>query len=66
MLAFIDQKGMIRSQYIVTDPDDTAAKWLEDQDGDPRTGNKGSIRREIDKYLTPAAPAARAKTAPKQ
>ena len=31
-----------------------------------RTGNKGSIRREIDKYLTLTAPAARAKAAPKQ
>jgi peroxiredoxin len=56
MLAFIDQKGTVRSQYIVTDPGDDASKWLEDQDGDGKA-NKGSIRREIDKYLKTSASA---------
>lgn len=50
MLAFIDQKGTVRSQYIVTDPGDDASKWLSDQEGDGKA-NKGTIRREIDKYL---------------
>lgn len=58
MLAFIDQKGVVRSQYIVVSDDDKdpAALFLREQDGDPKTGNPGTIRREIDKYLK-AAPA---------
>jgi peroxiredoxin len=51
MLAFIDPSGTVRSQYVVLDPGDDASKWLEAQDGNPKTGDKGSIRREIDKYL---------------
>jgi peroxiredoxin len=57
MLAFIDQKGTVRSQYVVLDEGDAAAKWLEAQDGDPAKGDKGSIRRELDKYLKSGAPA---------
>lgn len=65
MLAFIDKNGTVRSQYVVLSDDDKdpAAKFLREQDGDPKTGDRGSIRKEIDKYLKPAASA---KAAPKQ
>ena len=54
MLAFIDQKGMIRSQYVSYGEGGDVEKFLDEQDGDPAKGDKGSIRREIDKYLTTA------------
>jgi peroxiredoxin len=57
MLAFIDRTGTIRSQYIVTDGDQSAGKFLEDQET--------SIPKEIDKYLKPAASTRAAKQAPK-
>jgi len=57
MLAFIDATGTVRSQYIVLDPGDAPSKWLEDQDADPKKGDRGNIRKEIDKYLKAAAPA---------
>jgi peroxiredoxin len=47
MLAFIDQTGTLRSQYVVTDPGDAATKFLDNQDV--------NIRKEIDKFLKPAA-----------
>ncbi len=65
MLAFVDQTGTVRSQYVVLDPGDTASKWLEGQDSDPKTGDKGNIRKELDKLLKAAAPHAPAKSAPK-
>jgi len=57
MLAFIDQKGIVRSQYISYGEGGDVDKFLEEQDGDPAKGDKGSIRRELDKYLTAGAPA---------
>lgn len=57
MLAFIDQTGTVRSQYIVTGMDhDPAGEFLNDQEV--------NIRKELDKYLKAASPAA-AKQAPK-
>jgi peroxiredoxin len=57
MLAFIDQKGIIRSQYVSYGEGGPVEKFLDEQDGDPAKGDKGSIRREIDKYLKPATSA---------
>ncbi|HVY94009.1 MAG TPA: TlpA disulfide reductase family protein [Bryobacteraceae bacterium] len=57
MLAFIDQKGIVRSQYVSFGEGGPADQFLEAQDGDPAKGDKGSIRREIDKYLSPGASA---------
>lgn len=54
MLAFIDPKGIIRSQYVSYGEGGPVEKFLDEQDGDPARGDKGSIRREIDKYLTAA------------
>jgi peroxiredoxin len=56
MLAFIDQKGTVRSQYVSFGEGDSTDTWLADQDGDGKS-NKGSIRRELDKYLKTGAPA---------
>lgn len=57
MLAFIDQTGTVRSQYIVTGIDhDPAGEFLNDQDA--------NIRKELDKYLKTPVHAA-AKQAPK-
>lgn len=60
MLAFIDQKGTVRSQYVAFGEGDATDEWLADQDGDGKS-NKGSIRRELDKYLKTGAPAASGK-----
>jgi len=57
MLAFIDQKGIVRSQYVSYGEGGAVDKFLEEQDGDPAKGDKGSFRRELDKYLSAAAPA---------
>ena len=57
MLAFIDAAGTVRSQYVVLDSGDASSKFLEDQDV--------NIRKEIDKYLKPAAHTTAAKQAPK-
>lgn len=57
MLAFVDASGMLRSEYIVLDPGDAASKFINEQDGDPKTGDRGTIRKEIDKLLK-ASPAA--------
>ena len=65
MLAFIDRNGIVRSQYVVLDPGDPASMFLQDQDGDPRTGDRGSIRKELDKLLRTSAHATPAKKAPK-
>lgn len=57
MLAFIDKAGMIRTTIISKgDPNGAADKFLADQEN--------TIRKEIDKYLKPAAAAA-PKAAPK-
>jgi peroxiredoxin len=57
MLAFIDQTGTVRSQYIVTGIDhDPAGEFLNAQEA--------NIRKELDKYLKAPSPAA-AKQAPK-
>lgn len=56
MLAFIDQKGMIRAQCVSFGEGGPTDTWLEDQDGDGGA-DKGSIRREIDKYLSRGASA---------
>jgi peroxiredoxin len=55
MLAFIDRNGLVRSQYIVTDTDDSANKFLEDQEV--------TIPKEIDRLLK--MPATATKQAPK-
>lgn len=56
MLAFIDRNGIVRSQYIVTDPGDDASKFLEEQEV--------NIPKEIDKYLKTPVTASR-RQAPK-
>lgn len=57
MLAFIDRNGVVQYENIVTDADsdDSAAKFLEDQDA--------NIRKEIDKLLK--TPLTASKQAPK-
>ncbi len=63
MLAFVDASGMLRSEYIVLDPGDAASKFIEAQDGDPKTSDRGSIRKEIDKLLKTSPTAARTSAA---
>jgi peroxiredoxin len=57
MLAFIDQKGIVRSQYVSYGEGGAVDKFIEEQDGDPAKGDKGSFRREIDKFLKTGVPA---------
>ncbi|HVW07663.1 MAG TPA: TlpA disulfide reductase family protein [Bryobacteraceae bacterium] len=57
MIAFIDQKGMVRAQCVSFGEGGAPDEWLEAQDGDPSKGDKGSIRRELDKYLRTGASA---------
>jgi peroxiredoxin len=65
MLAFIDRTGMIRSTVISDgDPNSVPDKFLVGQDGDPKTGDKGNIRRELDKLVAAPASAAKAPAKP--
>jgi hypothetical protein len=57
MLAFIDRTGTVRSQYVVTDTDESAGSFLQEQET--------AIPKEIDKYLKTPASAGAVKQAPK-
>ncbi len=51
MLAFIDQSGMVRSEYVVMDPGDASATWLANQEV--------NIRKELDALVKPKSPISR-------